>query len=96
MLIRQSDAYMRYEEYVRIHTPTRVDPLRTYSGWLHENGIDIISDDDEMFEFTERPVVKSSTNVLQATICQKCGHKFDGKIGGNGEPCNCKCHDGRI
>lgn len=52
--------------------------------------------DLEPYPFVIRPVAKSSTSVMQATVCQKCGHKFDGKIGGNGEPCKCKCHEGRV
>lgn len=51
---------------------------------------------DKPYVFVEKPVAKSSTSVMQATVCQKCGHKFDGKIGGNGEPCGCSCHRGRV
>lgn len=48
------------------------------------------------YEFIEKPAAKSSTSVCLATVCPKCGHKFDGKIGGAGEPCNCPCHRGRV
>jgi hypothetical protein len=52
--------------------------------------------DMEPFPFKLKPAAKSSTSVMQAMVCQKCGHKFDGKIGGAGEPCNCECHEGRV
>jgi len=52
--------------------------------------------DLEPFPFAIKPAAKSSTNVCMATVCPKCGHKFDGKIGGAGEPCDCKCHLGRV
>jgi hypothetical protein len=48
------------------------------------------------YPFTVKPAAKSSTSVCMATVCPKCGHKFDGKIGGAGEPCSCKCHEGRV
>jgi hypothetical protein len=51
---------------------------------------------DTPYVFENKPAAKSSSSVMQATVCQKCGHKFDGKIGGNGDPCDCRCHDGRV
>lgn len=44
----------------------------------------------ESFAFQEKPAAKSSTNVLNASVCQSCGCKLDGqplkKI------CSCRCH----
>lgn len=41
-------------------------------------------DYDTPYVFTEKPAAKSSTSVAVTSVCQKCGHKLDGKIGGNG------------
>jgi hypothetical protein len=48
------------------------------------------------FKFVEKPAAKSSTSVLQASVCQKCGCKLDGKIESMRPGCTCPCHKGRI
>jgi hypothetical protein len=48
----------------------------------------------------EKPAAKSSTSVLNATVCQLCGHKMDGKSAAEGSQsfakdgttCKCGCH----
>ena len=55
---------------------------------------------DEAYVFTERPPAKSSTSVLQVSVCQQCGHKLDGRsaaegsqsFGKDGKACQCNCH----
>lgn len=46
----------------------------------------------------DRPAAKSSTSVLNASVCQACGHPLDGKkgasFGPDGGPCTCFCHEG--
>lgn len=42
------------------------------------------------YEFPNNSVAKSSTNVLQASVCQSCGCKLDGKT--LKKVCNCRCH----
>jgi hypothetical protein len=42
------------------------------------------------FIIQERPAAKSSTNVLNASVCQTCGCKLDGKS--LTRPCSCRCH----
>lgn len=42
------------------------------------------------YPFTLKPPAKSSTSVLQASVCQKCGCKLDGKP--LFRQCGCKCH----
>lgn len=34
-------AYAEYEKYARTHRPTKSDPLRTFSGWLQQNNIQV-------------------------------------------------------
>lgn len=63
-------------------------------------GADAIVDKDERearndqrdrgYPFPNNPVAKSSTNVLQASVCQRCGCKLDGKT--LTKRCDCKCH----
>jgi hypothetical protein len=50
--------------------------------------------DDSMapFIFEEHAAAKSSSMSMVATVCQLCGHKFDGLSAG--EPCDCECHKG--
>lgn len=59
-------------------------------------GFKIVDPDD--YEFDERPAAKSSTSVLKATVCQICGHPFDGQKAASrdkdGNPCTCFCHRG--
>lgn len=42
------------------------------------------------YPFNEKPAAKSSTSVMQASVCQKCGCKLDGKAFKKG--CLCQCH----
>ena len=35
---------------------------------------------------------KSSTSVLKASICQRCGCKLDGKVESMRPGCSCRCH----
>lgn len=52
------------------------------------------------FPFKEKPPAKSSTSVLKASVCQVCGHPFDGKsakegsqsFDKDGKTCQCFCH----
>ena len=57
-----------------------------------------LCDECTPYEFKERPPAKSSTSVLQASVCQLCGHKLDGKKnasrGPDGKACTCLCHKG--
>ena len=63
-------------------------------------GFEIVADGTQpladAYQFEEKPVAKSSTNVLKATVCQICGHPFDGKknasLGRDGKACTCFCH----
>lgn len=56
----------------------------------------------EPYHFVEKMMAKSSTSAMVSSVCQKCGHKLDGKkrskvnpiTGGAGEPCSCRCHEG--
>jgi len=52
----------------------------------------------KILQFRDRPAAKSSTSVMQASVCQGCGHKLDGRKGvsrgPDGRPCTCKCHEG--
>jgi hypothetical protein len=47
-------------------------------------------EDLEPFPFNVKPAAKSSTSVMQASVCQKCGCKLDGKS--LKQACSCKCH----
>lgn len=46
------------------------------------------------FPFNVKPAAKSSTNVLKAGVCQKCGCKMDGRHAGGKIGCKCVCHEG--
>lgn len=46
------------------------------------------------YPFKLKPSAKSSTSVMRASVCQKCGCKLDGKHGGGKIGCKCKCHEG--
>lgn len=48
----------------------------------------------EPYPFKLKLVAKSSTSVMQASVCQKCGCKLDGKHGGGKVGCKCGCHEG--
>lgn len=50
----------------------------------------------EFLGFKEKPAAKSSTSVMKASVCQKCGCKMDGKIAGGKIGCTCACHKGRV
>lgn len=52
--------------------------------------------DLEPYPFNVKPATKSSTCTLVATVCQRCGCKFDGKLAGGKVGCKCKCHEGRV
>lgn len=43
-----------------------------------------------------RAVAKSSTSVLKASVCQRCGCKLDGQQNSMRPGCPCKCHRGEI
>lgn len=66
-------------------------------------GFDIVADGsqplDDAYKFAEKPAAKSSTSVLNATVCQICGHPMDGKKnasrGKDGKACTCFCHKER-
>lgn len=50
-----------------------------------------MSEDTETpYVFPNRPAAKSSTSVMQASVCQRCGCKLDGKT--LKKVCHCKCH----
>lgn len=57
-------------------------------------------DEGPGYKFVEKPVAKSSTSVMQANVCQTCGHKMDGRdgktnkssFGPDGRACKCICH----
>lgn len=49
-------------------------------------------DDGPGYKFIEREVAKSSTSVLNASVCQGCGCKLDGKIESMRPNCACRCH----
>jgi len=53
-------------------------------------------DEDVMkpYPFKLKPPTKSSTSVLTASVCQRCGCKLDGKHGGGKVGCKCACHEG--
>lgn len=63
-------------------------------------GFEIVADGtqplDSAYEFKTKPVAKSSTSVMQAGVCQLCGHPMDGKknasLGKDGKACTCFCH----
>ena len=59
-------------------------------------GFDIVADGTQpladAYEFKEKPAAKSSTNVLNASVCQSCGCKLDGKVESMKPGCKCKCH----
>jgi len=65
---------------------------------MHVAGFEIVADGTEpdAYKFEDRPAAKSSTSVMKATVCQICGHAFDGKknasLGADGLPCKCFCH----
>lgn len=44
----------------------------------------------ETFTMQDKPVSKSSTNVLNASVCQSCGCKLDGQP--LKKVCACRCH----
>ena len=50
------------------------------------------------YQFIEKPAAKSSSSVMQAGVCQLCGHKMDGaknaSKGPDGKACTCGCHKG--
>lgn len=55
----------------------------------------------EPYPFKVKPPAKSSTSVMKASVCQKCGHKLDGapgsisgSFGPDGKACKCFCHEG--
>jgi hypothetical protein len=95
-------AYNRYEDYARKHKATNADPLRTYSGWLHQFQVELVDDDFEPYVFKEKPAAKSSTGVLTSTpgtiACPKCGClMIPGSKGAElgvklKKNCPCKCH----
>lgn len=37
-----SEAYELYDVYAKTHVATKADPLRTFSGWLHDTGAQLI------------------------------------------------------
>lgn len=45
---------------------------------------------EETFSLQDKPVAKSSTNVLNASVCQSCGCKLDGQP--LKKVCACRCH----
>lgn len=45
---------------------------------------------DIPYIFPDRPAAKSSTSVMQTSVCQRCGCKLDGKT--LKKVCHCKCH----
>lgn len=47
-------------------------------------------EDLEPYPFNIKPAAKSSTSVLKASVCQRCGCKLDGKP--LTKKCDCKCH----
>jgi hypothetical protein len=51
---------------------------------------------DAPFEPSVKGAAKSSTSVLKASICQRCGCKLDGKIESMRPGCSCLCHEGKI
>lgn len=59
-------------------------------------GFDIVADSTQpladAYQFEEKPPAKSSTSVLKAGVCQKCGCKLDGKIESIKPGCECRCH----
>lgn len=59
-------------------------------------GFEIVADGTQpladSYQFEERPAAKSSTSVLKASVCQRCGCKLDGKIESMKPGCTCKCH----
>jgi len=44
----------------------------------------------EPYPFVERPAAKSTTSVMKASVCQRCGCRLDGKS--LARPCDCRCH----
>lgn len=46
------------------------------------------------WDTTEQEMAKSSTSVMQASVCQKCGCKLDGVAHGGKIGCVCGCHEG--
>jgi len=48
------------------------------------------------YEFPVKEAVKSSTSVMKASVCQKCGCKLDGQVASMRPGCACGCHEGRI
>jgi hypothetical protein len=44
----------------------------------------------EGFSLQDKPAAKSSTNVLNASVCQSCGCKLDGQP--LKKVCSCRCH----
>lgn len=52
---------------------------------------------EKLFEQTgvleeRNPVAKSSTSVLRASVCQRCGCRLDGKLESMQKGCQCRCH----
>lgn len=39
------EAYEQYKAYAKVHAATKADPLRTFSGWLHQQGIQIVDEE---------------------------------------------------
>lgn len=72
---------------------------------VHIGGFEIVSeysagDEGPGYKFVEKPVAKSTTSVMQANVCQACGHRLDGQdgktnkssYGSDGKACTCFCH----
>lgn len=51
---------------------------------------DCVEDAMRPFDFVEHDAAKSSSCTMMPTVCQLCGHKFDGMSAG--EACDCTCH----
>src|SRR6266576_2873201 len=75
---------------------TRESRRRGALAMLHDQGKHHDADscprceEDLPYQFTERPVAKSSTSTLKAPGCQRCGCRLDGKP--LTRLCDCKCH----
>ena len=58
--------------------------------WCGKAEIELDGPCVERYDFTQKPATKSSTSVLKASVCQKCGCKLDGQP--LQKPCDCQCH----
>jgi hypothetical protein len=74
---------------------------RADGGELVKRSLDILESDSSPYVFVEKPVAKSSTNVVAgATVCRTCGcPKGAGSVQQRAEReitaranCNCLCH----